>query len=152
MKCDPTDAAAPFSLGNMLRSYGRRVEAAEAALRAAKRADPMFAEAWYNLSDLLDEQSRSEAAIDCLRKALRAAPAYIDAIFNLALLLQRSNKHAEAAEYWRQYLGNDAQSEWAARARRSLKFCEMEIHLSASARPDDLTRLQEGLRKAGLPE
>jgi tetratricopeptide (TPR) repeat protein len=93
----------------------------------------MFAEAWYNLSDLLDEQGRSEAAIDCLRKALRAAPAYIDAIFNLALLLQRSNKHAEAAEYWRQYLANDAQSEWAARARRSLKFCEMQIHLSASA-------------------
>jgi tetratricopeptide (TPR) repeat protein len=132
MKCDPTDAAAPFNLGNMLRSNGRRVEA-EAALRAATRADPMFAEAWYNLSDLLDEQGRSEAAIDCLRKALRAAPAYIDAIFNLALLLQQSNKHAEAAEYWRQYLTNDAQSEWAARARRSLKFCEMQIHLSASA-------------------
>jgi len=132
MKCDPTDAAAPFNLGNMLRSNGRRIEA-EAALRAATRADPMFAEAWYNLSDLLDEQGRSEAAIDCLRKALRAAPAYIDAIFNLALLLQRSNKHAEAAEYWRHYLANDAQSEWAARARRSLKFCEMQIHLSASA-------------------
>ena len=132
MKCDPTDAAAPFNLGNMLRTNGRRVEA-EAALRAATRADPIFAESWYNLSDLLDEQGRSEAAIDCLREALRAAPVYFDAIFNLALLLQRSNKHAEAAEYWRQYLANDAQSEWAARARRSLKFCEMQIHLSASA-------------------
>src|SRR6266540_3804291 len=51
--------------------------------------------------------------------------------FNLALLLQRNNKHAEAVEYWRRYLANDAQSEWAARARRSLKFCEMQIHLSA---------------------
>jgi tetratricopeptide (TPR) repeat protein len=71
MKCDPTEAAAPFNLGNMLRSNGRRVEA-EAALRAATRANPMFVEAWYNLSDLLDEQGRSEAAIDCLRKALRA--------------------------------------------------------------------------------
>jgi len=29
------------------------------------------------------------------------------------------------------YIANDAQSEWAARARRSLKFCEMQIHLSA---------------------
>jgi len=57
----------------------------------------------------------------CLRSALRAAPAYTDAMFNLALLLQRNNKHAEAAEYWRHYLANDAQSEWAARARRSLK-------------------------------
>jgi Tetratricopeptide repeat len=131
MKCDATDAAPPFNLGNMLRANGRKVEA-EAALRASTRADPMFAEAWYNLSDLLDEQGRPDAAIECLRNALRAAPAYIDAMFNLALLLQRNNKHAEAAEYWRRYLANDTQSEWAARARRSLKFCEMQVHLSAS--------------------
>jgi hypothetical protein len=32
MKCDPTDAAPPFNLGNMLRANGRKVEA-EAALR-----------------------------------------------------------------------------------------------------------------------
>jgi hypothetical protein len=51
---------------------------------------------------------------------------------DLALLLQRNNKHAEAAEYWRRYLANDAQSEWAARARRSLKFCEMQVHISKS--------------------
>jgi tetratricopeptide (TPR) repeat protein len=131
MKCDPSDAAPPFNLGNMLRANGRKVEA-EAAFGAATRTDPTFAEAWYNLSDLLDEQGRSEAAIDCLRKAIHAAPAYIDVMFNLALLLQRNNKHAEAAEYWRRYLANDAQSEWAARARRSLKFCEMQMHLSAS--------------------
>jgi tetratricopeptide (TPR) repeat protein len=64
MECDP-DAAPPFNLGNMLRSNGRRVEA-EAALRAATRTDPTFAEAWYNLSDLLDEHGRSDAAIDRL--------------------------------------------------------------------------------------
>jgi hypothetical protein len=29
--------------------------------------------------------------------------------------IQRNKKHAEAAEYWRRYLANDAQSEWAAR-------------------------------------
>jgi tetratricopeptide (TPR) repeat protein len=79
----------------------------------------------------LDEQGRSEAAIDCLRSALRASPHYADAMFNLALLLQRSSRHAEAAEYWRRYLANDAQSEWAARARRSLKFCEMQIQFAA---------------------
>jgi hypothetical protein len=128
---DLAEAECLFNLGNMLRASGRKVEA-EVALRAATRADPMFAEAWYNLSDLLDEQGRSEAAIDCLRRALHAAPDYADAMFNLALLLQRGGRHKEAAEYWRQYLANDAQSEWAARARRSLKFCEMQIHLSAS--------------------
>ena len=132
MKCDPADAAPPFNLGNMMRANGRTVEA-EAAFRAATRADPLFAEAWYNLSDLLDEQGRPETAVECLRSALRAAPDYADAMFNLALLLQRNNKHAEAAEYWRRYLANDTQSEWSARARRSLKFCEMQVHLSAAS-------------------
>ena len=132
MKSDPTDASAPFNLGNMLRGFARNVEA-EAALRGATRADPTFAEAWYNLGDLLDEQGRSEAAIECLRKAVQIVPDYSDAMFNLALLLQRKNEYAEAADYWRRYLANDSQSEWAGRARRSLKFCEMQIHLIASA-------------------
>jgi hypothetical protein len=36
-------------------------------------------------------------------------------------------------EHWRRYLANkDGKSEWAARARRSLKFSEMQMHLSAS--------------------
>jgi tetratricopeptide (TPR) repeat protein len=132
MKSDPTDASAPFNLGNMLRADGRNVEA-EAALRVATRVDPTFADAWYNLGDLLDEQGRSEAAIECLRTTLRGAPDYADAMFNLALLLQRTNRYAEAADYWRRYLATDCQSEWAKRARRSLKFCEMQINLTASA-------------------
>ena len=132
MKSDPTDASAPFNLGNMLRGHARNVEG-EAALRAATRADPTFAEAWYNLGDLLDEQGRSEAAIECLRKALQVAPDYADAKFDLALLLQRKNQYAEAADYWSRYLAADHQSRSATRARRSLKFCEMQVRLVASA-------------------
>ena len=85
------------------------------------------------LSDLLDEQGRSEAAIECLRTALRVEPDHADAMFNLALLLQRKTQYAEAADYWRRYLAADRQSEWAASARRSLKFCEMQVRLVASA-------------------
>jgi hypothetical protein len=48
-------------------------------------------------------------------------------------MLQRKNQYAEAADYWRRYLGSDCQSEWASRARRSLKFCEMQVNLIASA-------------------
>jgi tetratricopeptide (TPR) repeat protein len=132
MKTDPTDASARFNLGNMLRTDGRNVEA-EAALRAATRVDPTFADAWYNLGDLLDEQGRSEAAIECLRTALRVTPDYADAMFNLALMLQRKNQYTEATDYWRRYLASDCRSEWAARARRSLKFCEMQLNLIASA-------------------
>ena len=135
MKSDPTDASAPFNLGNMLQAAGRTVEA-EVALRAATRANPAFAEAWYNLADLLDDQGRSEAAVDCLRKALMVSPDYVDAMFNLALLLQRKGAYAEAADYWRQYLASDRSSEWAARARRSLKFCEIQVN-SQTTRPAD---------------
>jgi tetratricopeptide (TPR) repeat protein len=81
----------------------------------------------------LDDQGRTDAAIECLRKALRVAPDYADAMFNLALLLQRKNQYAEAANHWRCYLAHDCRSEWAARARRSLKFCEMQAYLPASA-------------------
>ena len=124
------EPSAAFNLGNMLRAHGRNVEA-EAALQAAIRIDPAFAEAWYNLGDLLDDQGRSEAAIECLRKSLKAAPDYADAMFNLALLLQRRNEYAEAAIYWRHFLSIDGKSEWATRARRSMKFCEMQQHLTA---------------------
>jgi hypothetical protein len=41
------------------------------------------------------------------------------------------NQCAEAAAYRRRYLAIDSQSEWASRARRSMKFCEMQQHLTA---------------------
>jgi tetratricopeptide (TPR) repeat protein len=127
MKSDPADTSAPFNLGNMLRANGRYVEA-EAAFRTATRVDPTFAQAWYNLGDLLDDQGRPDAAIECLRKVLRVAPDYADAMFNLAPLLQRKNQYVEATGYWRRYLPNDSHSDWAMRARRSVKFCEMQSH------------------------
>jgi tetratricopeptide (TPR) repeat protein len=132
MKSDRADASAPFNLGNMLRAAARNIEA-EAAFRVATQTDPSFAQAWYNLGDLLDDQGRTNAAIECLRKALQVAPDYSDAMFNLALMLQRTNQYAEAVDYWRRYLVKDNHSDWATRARRSLKFCEMQGHLSASA-------------------
>ena len=88
----------------------------------------MTGERIYNLADLLDDQGRPEAAVECLRKALLVAPDYIDAMFNLALLLQRKGEYAEAADHWRRYLARDRASEWAARARRSLKFCEIQVN------------------------
>jgi hypothetical protein len=53
----------------------------------------------------------------------------------LALLLQRKGSYAEAADHWRRYLASDRVSEWAARARRSLKFCEIQVNL-LRRRPD----------------
>jgi hypothetical protein len=48
-------------------------------------------------------------------------------VFNLALMLQKLERHAEAATQWRRYLKLDADSSWSARAKRALKFCEMQL-------------------------
>jgi tetratricopeptide (TPR) repeat protein len=126
MKFDPEDPAAPYNLGNLLRSDGKIIEA-EASYRAAIEADPEFVEAWYNLADMLDEQGRADEAILCLERAIEADPSYADAVFNLALFLQRREQHVQAAQWWRRYLELDSSSPWAARARRALKFCEIQI-------------------------
>ena len=131
MKMDPADPIAPFNLGNVLRSNGRSLEA-ETAYRAAVGADPNFASAWYNLADVLDDQRRINEAIECLTRALTADPQYADAMFNLALFLQRLGNHAEAATWWARYLERDRTSQWAERAKRALKYCEMELASAAS--------------------
>ena len=130
MRIDPNDPAIPFNLGNLLRSLGKKVEA-EAAYRAATKADPRFAEAWYNLADILDEQNQPDKAVVCLTRALDADPDYADAIFNLGLLHQRCGQHADAVKFWRRYLALDKESPWAIRAKRALKFCEMQIAQSS---------------------
>lgn len=131
MKLDPGDPVPAFNLGNLLRAGGRMVEA-ETAYRAAVAADPAYAPGWYNLADVLDDQGRTKDAVDCLRRAIEADPAYTDAVFNMALFLQRLERPAEAAEWWRKYLALDGGSPWAARARRALKYCEMQLAGSRS--------------------
>ena len=126
IQADQGDAAAPFNLGNLLRAHGRPVEA-EAAYRAAVKSDPKFAAAWYNLADALDEQGRTKEAVGCLERAVEADPGYADAVFNIGLFLQRLDRPAEAATWWRRYLELDGSSDWAARARRALKYCEIQL-------------------------
>jgi len=128
---DPADTASAFNLGNVLRSSGRNVEA-ESVYRAVIRIDPDFAAAWYNLADLLDEQGRAMDAVACLERAVKADSQFADAMFNLALFLQRLERQAEAAAWWRRYLALDSSSPSAARARRALKICEIQIAGSSS--------------------
>ncbi|MGA7384061.1 MAG: tetratricopeptide repeat protein, partial [Methylocella sp.] len=116
----------------------RTVEA-EAAYRRAVKADPSFPPGWHNLADLLDESGRLSEAVDCERRALAADPLYADAMFNLALFLQRLGNHAEAATWWARYLERDRTSQWAGRAKRALKYCEMEMASVASTAAEPAT-------------
>jgi tetratricopeptide (TPR) repeat protein len=126
MKLDPSDPAAGLNLGNLLREQNRMVEA-EAAYRSAVKADPRFAPAWHNLADLLDDGGRLAEAVDCEQRALDADPGYADAVFNMALFLQRLERHQQAAPLWRRYLDIDRDSPWAERAKRALKYCEIQL-------------------------
>jgi tetratricopeptide (TPR) repeat protein len=126
MKLDPSDPAAGLNLGNLLREQNRLVEA-EAAYRSAVKADPRFAPAWHNLADLLDDGGRLAEAVDCEQRALDADPGYADAVFNMALYLQRLERHPQAAPMWRRYLDIDRDSPWAERAKRALKYCEIQM-------------------------
>ncbi len=126
MKLDPNDPAAGLNLGNLLRGEQRTVEA-EAAYRWAVKVDPKFAPAWHNLADLLDESGRLAEAVYCQKRALDVDPHYVDAMFNMALFLQRLGRHAEAAMWWTQYLEHDRTSTWGERAKRALKYCEMQM-------------------------
>jgi hypothetical protein len=78
----------------------------------------------------LYEQGRVQAAIELLAHNLTTP---MQCSISRCYCKQRTNRYAEAADYWRRYLTSDCQSEWAAWARRSLKFCEMQINLIASA-------------------
>jgi tetratricopeptide (TPR) repeat protein len=126
IKIDPDDPAAAFNLGNLLRQAGRKAEA-EAAYRMAVKIDKTYAEAWYNLADFLDGDGRTKEAVTCLTRALEAKPDYADAVFNLALHLQALGEHADAIKHWRRYLALDPASPWSAKAKRALKFCEMQV-------------------------
>ena len=95
MRIDPGDPTAAFNLGNLLRAAGQKVKA-EAAYRAATKADPRFAEAWYNLADMLDEQ-----------KPLRQGDR-----------LSRARRRGGAG-----LCGRDLQSRHAASARRKARGC-----------------------------
>jgi tetratricopeptide (TPR) repeat protein len=134
MQLDPSDPVAGLNLGNLLRDQKRTVEA-EAAYRWAVKTDPHFAPAWHNLADLLDEAGRLFEAVGCEKRALDADPRYADAMFNMALFLQRLERHAEAAPWWRRYLEHDRDSPWAERAKRALKYCELQMAAAKAANP-----------------
>ena len=70
---------------------------------------------------------RLAEAVDCEQRALDADPGYADAVFNMALFLQRLERHVQAAPVWRRYLELDRDSPWAERAKRALKYCEIQM-------------------------
>ena len=124
-----TDASAPFNLGNMLRAAGRTVEAEFRIKSCYSRESGIRLELgriW------LPNKSRGrwKAAIQCLRKASAGSARPTPMRCSILALFRPQ----PTSEYRRgrgvlaaRSLVSDGQSEWASRARRSLKFCEIAL-------------------------
>jgi integrase len=87
------------------------------------------------LVDLRWDQVDFRSATLHVRRVKQGTPSAHPIIGDELRALRRLQREQEPADYWRRYLASDCQSEWAGRARRSLKFCEMQLHLVASAAP-----------------
>jgi len=119
---DGADPEIWFNLGNAERQAGEANAAAHAFERATA-LDPTFAEAWYNLADVLEDADPGRA-IGALRRAVGVRPSFADALFNLASLLDSTGDTDGAEPYWRRYLALDSRSEWADAARDRLELSE----------------------------
>jgi Flp pilus assembly protein TadD len=115
----PAWVEARLNLGTLLYEEGH-IEEAEVEFRLAVELDPKHPLARFDLAVVLDEQNRSEEAREHLLEALRISPDYADAYYNIAILCEKLGRQTEARNYWTRYIQFDAQSQWAAQARRRL--------------------------------
>lgn len=117
---DPSFLSAYINLGT-LRYHQKDFAAAEQYYRKALALDPNYALGHFNLGNVLDETGRLPEAIAAYLTAVQLVPGYADAHYNLALAYQRLGQPRRAVPHWRQYLGLDSASPWAAHARAQLK-------------------------------
>lgn len=117
---NPNHAPACINLGTIC--YNRRqFDRAEELYRRATVADPAYALAFFDLGNVLDELKRLPEAIEAYRTAIRLVPAYADAHYNLALACERRNEPRLALRHWTAYLKLDANTRWAAHARKQIR-------------------------------
>jgi CHAT domain-containing protein len=123
--------------------------------KAAQQSDD--AATWNDLAAALytsaTQGRRNEnfgQALAAVNEALERDPSHAEARFNRALILERMALQAEAAAAWREYLAVDANSQWAAEARRRLdalpakpqaRFRDRIQLLESAAAANDRTRV-----------
>ncbi len=140
---DPNFALAHGSLGGVLAYTGRTDEAAE-RLATAMRLSPRDPHRfwwlyWRGLADFMEE--RHDEAAEWVRKALRINPDFPSGHRLLAVVYVRMGRIDEARAALDQYL-RLVPGQTVETVRTELLF----------KRPEDLERVLDDLRKAGLPE
>ncbi|MDQ6788705.1 MAG: hypothetical protein M3033_18025 [Acidobacteriota bacterium] len=112
----------------------KRFDEAAAQFENALNLNQRNTEARVNLAATFYEQAKLEnseeksklldKSLQELNKTLETNRNLPEAVFNKALVLQEMNQPKEAAEVWKQYLEQDANSKWADEARANLRALE----------------------------
>lgn len=116
---DPHNAEAHFHLAECLYRQDNVAGALERYYVAVEH-DREYLEAWTQIGCLHRELGELESALDAFDLALEIHPEYPDAYFQKAETLAELGRLAEAAPYWRRYLGYDSRGPWAELARQRL--------------------------------
>jgi tetratricopeptide (TPR) repeat protein len=102
LRIEPNSSAAHFNLGLLMAEQGRKAEA-EAALRAAIKADPNAAEAMGNLGVLVAEDNLDEAIVLC-RRAAELRPGEPKHAYTCAFFVYRKGDRDAAAQVLRELI------------------------------------------------
>jgi tetratricopeptide (TPR) repeat protein len=120
LRTAPDLADARYNLALALLERGQTDAAADtlARLVAARPDDPDFG---FALGNARFHQTRYREAAAAFAEVLARWPEHRRAAFGHARALQEAGERAAARQAWRRYLELDADSSWAARARRHLR-------------------------------
>lgn len=118
----PGDAVCHFNLANALVELGQP-EDARVHLLQALSIRPDFAEAWFNLSHIVE----GDTSRRYLEQAVASDPNYVDAIHDLALAYTESGAYSRAIPLWEQYLVLDPNSAWSPTARHLLRKAKQAL-------------------------
>jgi predicted TPR repeat methyltransferase len=102
----PSNAAAWNTLGGLLITGERKVEARE-AYRQVTLLAPSMGEGWYNLGICLRDEGDVEGALAALRASIAHQQDYFRAHEALAALLYRLGRTDEAADVYREWASRD---------------------------------------------
>ncbi len=138
LQLEPEDARAHNNLGGLLLR-ARRLDEAEAHLRAALRADESASNARSNLGLLLMQRQRWSEARRELERALELNPDLAEARVNLGGVLLVQGRHAEAAAQLRKALELEP---WRTEAMTNLAW------ILASCPDEKVRRAQEAVALA----
>ena len=93
-----------FNLQGASNSALHRYDLAITSYKQAIDVNPNYADAHYNMGNVLGRKNELDAAIECYKQALKINPEYAEAYYNMGLLLQDRWNIGAAIECYKQAL------------------------------------------------